>query len=84
VVAVTLKKKPIRKNDKPIGNIHHKEEIRAFTERRVGLLSNFANQAVIAIENTPAERTTQSLQQQPHRRRAQGHQPIDLRFADGA
>ena len=47
---------------------------------------NFANQAVIAIENTRlAQRAARvAAAADRHRRRAQGHQPLDLRSAGSA
>ena len=44
---------PMLKNDVPIGVIAiYRKEVRSFTEKQVALVTNFAAQAVIAIENT--------------------------------
>ena len=84
---------PLIREGQAIGCLFlRRTEVRPFTEKQIGLLHTFADQAVIAIENA---RLFEAEQQRTRAYRiatatdrdvrgAQGYQPLDLRSAGGA
>ena len=85
----TILSVPLIREGRALGAIMvRRTEVRPFEPKHIALLTTFADQAAIAIENVrlfkAEQQRTRELSEiaaaaNRHRRRAQGHQPFDLR-----
>ena len=78
---------PMIKDDELVGAIViHRAEVRPFTDKQIELVSEFCRAGRHRHrEHPPAQRAARiAATADRHRRRTQGHQPLDVRLAGGA